>query len=584
MRTDTMKQGLYIAISLLGFTGVVYAEKYQVGSAEVTTNLSVSAGVGISMEDPEPKFYHSANGELQPGLAQGSGLTRTTDDGKLNFSEGDVYSSILKANGDVDINFGTYGVFLRGKAWYDNELENGDRPHGHAPNGYESGAPLDDSDFSDFAKFKGAELLDAFLYTEFDIGEVPVSLRVGRQVVSWGEGTLILGGVNSINPIDVNAFRRPGADIKEGLLPVGMIFGQFGLTPNLSLETFYQYEWDSFAIDGCGTFFATTDFAATGCGNGSIPFAADDPTASRAGLFIPRAENVDPDDRGQYGMAMRYYSDELGTEFGAYYMNIHSRRPLISIIRGDADVGAGYGFQDNASYYFIEYPEDQQIIGLSFATEVSGLSLSGEISHHKDEPHQVNGTDLLVSLLTSGGPVGDVFTATPVGGVSHGYGLFDRTRVQMTGIKFLDNVMGASRLTLLGEVGADFSDVPDSDASANGTADPARYGRNPIYGFGDTGGFTDGYMTDFSWGYRVRAIWNYGNVFNGISLKPVLAWSHDVKGYSNAFFEDRKVLGLTLKADYLSKYNASIGYTSFTGDKQIGKDRDFLSLSVGMTF
>ena len=50
-------------------------------------------------------------------------------------------------------------------------------------------------------------------------------MRAGKQVVNWGESTFIGGGINSINPIDVSAFRRPGAEIKEGLIPVNMLFG-----------------------------------------------------------------------------------------------------------------------------------------------------------------------------------------------------------------------------------------------------------------------------------------------------------------------------------------------------------------------
>ncbi len=53
----------------------------------------------------------------------------------------------------------------------------------------------------------------------FDIGDMPLDVRVGRQVVNWGEATFIQG-INVLNPIDVSAFRRPGAEIKEGLLPV----------------------------------------------------------------------------------------------------------------------------------------------------------------------------------------------------------------------------------------------------------------------------------------------------------------------------------------------------------------------------
>jgi hypothetical protein len=90
-------------------------------------------------------------------------------------------------------------------------------------------------------------------------------VRLGKQVVSWGESTFILNGINSINPIDVSAFRRPGAEIKEGLIPVNMFYVSQSLTDNLSAEAFYQLEWDQTVLDNCGTFFSSTDVVADGC-------------------------------------------------------------------------------------------------------------------------------------------------------------------------------------------------------------------------------------------------------------------------------------------------------------------------------
>ncbi|OYU41960.1 MAG: hypothetical protein CFE44_26765, partial [Burkholderiales bacterium PBB4] len=42
-----------------------------------------------------------------------------------------------------------------------------------------------------FYKGPSGELLDAFAFTSFDAGQVPVSLKVGKHVVYWGEGILI---------------------------------------------------------------------------------------------------------------------------------------------------------------------------------------------------------------------------------------------------------------------------------------------------------------------------------------------------------------------------------------------------------
>ncbi len=66
-----------------------------------------------------------------------------------------------------------------------------------------------------------------------------------------------------------------------------------------------------------------------------------------------------------------------------------------------AQVGAAIGQPMNitpgSSYW--EYPEDIQIFGLSTASNIAGWSVSSELSYQADVPVQINGNDLLNSLL-----------------------------------------------------------------------------------------------------------------------------------------------------------------------------------------
>ena len=88
-------------------------------------------------------------------------------------------------------------------------------------------ATLNDDGFEDLQKFSGVYLLDAYAYGSFGIGDTDLQLRLGRQVVNWGESVFIQG-VNQINPIDVTALRRPGTEVKEVLLPVLMAYANWG--------------------------------------------------------------------------------------------------------------------------------------------------------------------------------------------------------------------------------------------------------------------------------------------------------------------------------------------------------------------
>jgi hypothetical protein len=97
----------------------------------------------------------------------------------------------------------------------------------------------------------------------------------------------------------------------------------------------------------------------------------------------------------------------------------------------------------------------------------------------------------------------------------------------------------------------------------------------------------DGYVTDNSWGYRIRSVWEYNDVFAGVNLFPQIAWSHDVDGVfpGAGFNAGNQALGLSVRAEYNRKYRADLAYVSFFGgDYDTRNDRDFLSFSVGVSF
>ncbi len=142
----------------------------------------------------------------------------------------------------------------------------------------------------------------------------------------------------------MSAFRRPGAEIKEGLIPVNMFYMNQSLTDNLSAEGFYQIGWDSTVTDNCGTFFSQSDIVSHGCNNNLrvLNSSATLSAAQQAGLrplgvdingegvLVRRTPDQDPSSGGQFGFAMHYNFEPLDTEFGAYFMNYHSRAPIFS--------------------------------------------------------------------------------------------------------------------------------------------------------------------------------------------------------------------------------------------------------------
>jgi hypothetical protein len=176
-------------------------------------------------------------------------------------------------------------------------------------------------------------------------------------------------------------------------------------------------------------------------------------------------------------------------------------------------------------------------------------------------------------------------------------------QAQVTAIHFIERVMGASRLSLVGEAGVNY---------IGGLGDTTKFGRDSLFGqspyvAGDTGAQgtcasndansaaglnrgaswceNDGFYTDWSYGYRARAALDYSNVFAGINLSPNVTWSHDVEGYGPNFTEGAKAISIGLNADYANKYSASLSYTDyFDGKYNTNVDRDFASASVSVNF
>ena len=59
--------------------------------------------------------------------------------------------------------------------------------------------------------------------------------------MNWGEKIPDFCGIN-VNPVDIDRLKAPGAELKEAFIPVGMLWASLGITDNLTLEGFYQYE------------------------------------------------------------------------------------------------------------------------------------------------------------------------------------------------------------------------------------------------------------------------------------------------------------------------------------------------------
>jgi len=366
----------------------------------------------------------------------------------LAWAKGDAFSKVVKGLHELDLRYENYGIFIRGMYFHDFALD-GDVGYNRELqiNGQDRGVNLCEDKAADERFCSDIRLLDAYFTADWDFGDTPVSFRIGQQVISWGESALISHGISTINAVDLGRLRSPGAELKEAFIPQGMAWVSAGLTENLSVEAYYQYEWQGTVVPAAGTYFASNDFVAGGgkqsaiqLGFNSNPDIDGDfliseleklaamvasgqvPAETLGSLMLAyptkvaiRSEDIKPDDGGQYGFKFAYQFDD--TEVSFYHMNYHSRRPLISGQASDFtapaiqhDLGVLGASAGNISYDTLEkldtftkakivFPEDIKLYGLSFNTTLGETSFAGEVSHRQDEALQIDDVELLFAAM-----------------------------------------------------------------------------------------------------------------------------------------------------------------------------------------
>jgi len=654
----------------------VLAVTFEHGQIEGAFDSTFSIGGQWRIDDPDPRLISKANGGTngqsvtQLTGAPGNGSSNT-DDGNLNYNSG-LVAATLKGTHELSLTYGQFGAFIRGTYFYDpyNHDEALDRIANlsdlstdtrlsslyGALTALQSAGLLDTSRFpagtlssnsayelsedAERAVSRGADLLDAFISTSWEYKDHYFDMRIGKQVVSWGESTFIQNSINAINPVNVPALRLPGAELREGLLPVSMVWLSFDITNNVSFESFYQLDWQQTRVDEPGTYFATNDFVGLG-GQLATISGLDECTDNALACSFPntitRGPDRTPGDTGQFGFALRWFAESLNnTEFGFYALNYHSRRPIISATAGSYDdtvfatsfLGAlnflttagipltqagapsliaaqNNSLIDGTGQYFIEYPEDIQLIGTSFNTSIdrSGIALAGEISLRTNAPIQIDDQELLQAALSSADPLitstlgtigipsttaaaftqgqhsqyNQSFGDPTEGQYIRGYLEKEVIQTQMTASKIFGPQLGASQWILIGEVGATHINLPEKElllTDGPGTGDDGQ--QTNQQGFGD----------DFSWGYRVRARFDYNNVFHGWNLKTTYSVAHDVNGTTPLpianFLEDRKAFELSMAFDRQSVYGVGLTYATFWGgaERNLIQDRDFIALTL----
>lgn len=535
---------------------------------------ALMAGPGWAVEidtgNPELKirwdntFKYSLMGrvkERSPGLSQTAfGPTGVVgpnnvnqDDGDNNFNRG-VVSNRLDLLSELDLSMSNFGGRISAAAWYDEvynkDTDNNSTTSNHTP---ASEFPAETRELMG----RKAELLDAFVYSKFDLASRPASFRLGRHTLLWGESLFF--GANGIAggqaPLDlIKLLSVPNSQFKEIARPTGKLSGQVQLTDELTLGAYVGYEWEKTRLIPAGAYLSTSD--AMGPGATRI-------NAGPTGTF-QRRDDLEPPDSGQGGLQLRWRADSLDTDFGFYAIRYHATTPS-NIHNTLAGVPPALSAQ---SYRWL-YHEGVRAFGVSFAKTVGEWGLAGEASIRKNAPLASSGQSVIPAIN-----VGTRFDNDE----NPGYAVGDTAHAQISWLASLGPSFISREASFVGEVAWNKRmEVTHNPQMLNPNADKSAVGLRMVYSP------------------------SYRQVLSGLDLIPSVGLGY-TWGKSSAvgpgFGVDKGGdLNLGLSGVYLGAWTASLNYVQFLGPegptldntnnaqyKQALKDRNFVTFSLRTTF
>jgi len=260
------------------------------------------------------------------------------------------------------------GLRLSGAAWYDsvyNKSNDNDSPFTN------NATSVPNDRFTDETRElhgRDAELLDAFVFGNFDLGGMraptcgPASTRwcMARPCSSAPTASPTPRGPSTW----LKLLTVPSSQFKEVLRPVPQVSGTLQIRPGLSLGAYYQFRWDETKIPGVGSYLSNIDWA----GDGTESLIAG------PGVIWNQVDAVNPDDQGQGGMQLRWSPEGSDFEYGLYFARYHAKTP------------SSFYFDPVGQTIRTVYGQDIRTYGVSATTSIGQLNLAAEASVRHNAP------------------------------------------------------------------------------------------------------------------------------------------------------------------------------------------------------
>jgi hypothetical protein len=569
----------------------------------------------------------SASAAMRVENAQHYGTADPTGNHNLFRDAGDVYSTPVSLLTDFGMSKDGFGFLTRFSYTYDYTIMNKDCTNCVRPNVWPypaggSGAPNDSvfhgatAGLSDPEMVNGIDdeaqnlagnkftLYDAFVYGSWEVfGGHPLNVRIGKQVVNWGESNIQGGGISQMmNPTDLSKATTPGTDVKETLIPQESVYFNFGFNDEISLEAYYTWNWRKSTFIGVGTYFSPFDFL----GSGYNP-----------DLFVRGIEKSGEEEPsgGQYGINMHFIIPSWNyADLGIYYVRSHAFNPYIGLNEAyvpRVDPARPDGAMTLAGYQWI-YGEDQDTYAISLNGEtILDGSFALELNLKTDfydtrECRNLFGISGVQVADLGGLHVGTAFGFSdprgPFSVINDGQGTIPGCETGNSDVYTLlgnftrsvgTDILGADKISTIFDFsmvwidGMSFGDPTDRvnnspespTGQSNAVVDPGRF--DGVDGL-------DRPITDFSWGYTAVLALEYNDVFANVNVSPTMIFVHNVEGYTpfnaGAMVENQRTLVTKVSFSYLSSTTVDLQYVTWLGTAGTNQNRDNVSIVFKRSF
>jgi hypothetical protein len=402
-----MKKKLLALSVLAAISSQANAFEIDTGDSDwsIRWDNTVKYNLAFRTNSPDKDVY------AQPGA---SGFLAADPD--LGFKSGDIISNRFDLLSELDVVWrDSFGFRISGAAWYDHAYSDDmDQPNSLAPHwGNPSVGVGELNDRGEELHYRHAELLDAFVFANFDIGDMAVGVRAGRHSIYWGQSLLTTGAVHSaggsMNQIDANkGFTVPGTEVKELFMPTNKVSTVIQFTDNLTMEAYYGLEWEEYRLPEATSYMSPVDALTED--TEAIHLAVVGPI----GLGLTSDDHESSDD--EWGVNFSYYFEGAGMEVSAYYLNYSSK--IVDGLVGAIDFGKamgaglfdgtalepfkpifgtdpfadpinpnnpGVGGYSLGSYQWV-FKDDIDLFGISLSKEIAGISVGADFTYRKDTP------------------------------------------------------------------------------------------------------------------------------------------------------------------------------------------------------